>query len=87
VALFLPSLVGGGAERVFLDIASGLAGRGLPVELVIAKSEGALLDQVPDGVRLRALGARRTAASVPALVRYLRRERPAAMVTALATPI
>ena len=84
VALFLPSLVGGGAERVFLDIASGLARRGLPVELVIAKSEGALLDQVPDGVRLRALGARRTASSVPALVRYLRRERPAAMVTALA---
>jgi glycosyltransferase involved in cell wall biosynthesis len=84
VALFLPSLVGGGAERVFLDIASGLAARGLPVELVIAKTEGALLDQVPGGVGLRALNARRTASSVPALVRYLRRERPAAMVTALA---
>jgi glycosyltransferase involved in cell wall biosynthesis len=84
VALFLPSLVGGGAERVFLDIASGLAGRGLPVDLVIAKTEGALLDQVPGGVRLRALHARRTASSVPALVRYLRRERPAALLTALA---
>lgn len=84
VALYLPSLVGGGAERVFLDIASGIAGRGIPVELVVAKSEGALLDQVPGGVRLRKLGARRTASSVPALVRYLRHERPAALVTALA---
>ena len=52
VALFLPSLVGGGAERVFLDIASGLAGRGLPVEINVHLELGrsALARRTPPGL-------------------------------------
>lgn len=87
LAFFLPGLWGG-AERTVLNLAQGIAGRGYAVDLVLAQAEGPYLAQVPESVRLvelnaRHLRARRTLASLPALVRYLRRERPEAMFSAL----
>jgi glycosyltransferase involved in cell wall biosynthesis len=66
-----------------LSLSSGLASRGYSVDLVLAVSEGPYLSQVPDNVRLVELEASRTLTTLPALVRYLRRERPRAMVAAL----
>lgn len=83
LALFLPSLRGGGAERVVLNLARGFAERGLAVDLVLAKAEGPYLSQVPSSVRVVDLGASRVLASLPGLVRYLRRERPQALLSAL----
>lgn len=83
LALFLPSLHVGGAERVMLNLARGFAERGLTVDLVAAKAEGPYLSQVPEEVRIVDLGASRILTSVPALVRYLRGERPAAMLSAI----
>ncbi len=84
-AFFLPSLAGGGSERVTLDLAGGLARRGLPVDLVLASAEGPLrpgLARLPEGVRTVELKAR-TRASLPGLLRYLRRRRPGALVSSL----
>lgn len=83
LALFLPSLRGGGAERVMVTLARGFAERGHEVDLVLVRAEGPFLADVPDAVRVIDLGASRTLASLPALVRYLRRERPAAMLSAM----
>lgn len=83
VAIFLPSLRGGGAERVMVNLARGLAELGLQVDLVLARAEGPLLDEVPKEVRVVDLGAKRVLYSLPGLVRYLRRERPSAMLSAL----
>lgn len=83
LALFLPSLGGGGAERVMVTLAKALAERGFSVDLVLAKAEGPYLGDVPEEVRVVDLGARRVLYSLPGLVRYLRRERPAAMLSAL----
>ena len=52
VALFLPSLGGGGAERAMLNVATGLAQRGLSVDMVLVKAEGQYIDLVPEYVRL-----------------------------------
>jgi len=82
-ALFLPSLRGGGAERVMLNLARGFAERGLHVDLVLAKAEGPYLPEVPPAVRIVDLKAPRVLASLPGLVRYLRRERPATMLSTL----
>lgn len=83
LALYLPSLRGGGAERVMVTLANGIAQRGYAVDLVLAKAEGPYLGDVAENVRVVDLRAARVATSLPGLVRYLRRERPVAMLSAL----
>lgn len=83
LAIFLPSLAGGGAERAMLNLAHGLAGRGHQVDLVLARAHGPYLGTVSDRVRLVDLKAPRVLASLPGLTRYLRRERPRAILSAL----
>jgi glycosyltransferase involved in cell wall biosynthesis len=83
IALFLPGLDGGGAERVTLLLAEGFAARGLQVDLVLATRYGRFLDQVPARVRLVDLGAWEPTPKLLALARYLRQERPAALLSAL----
>jgi glycosyltransferase involved in cell wall biosynthesis len=83
LAIFLPSLSGGGAERAMLNLAHGLARRGCAVDLVLAKAEGPYLSDVGKSIRLVDLKAPRALASIPALARYLRREQPKALISAL----
>ncbi len=83
VALFLPSLQGGGAERVMINLARVFSEQGLEVDLVLAKAEGPYLSQVPPEVRVIDLHSNRVLRSLPELVRYLRRERPKAILSAL----
>ncbi|WP_205480428.1 glycosyltransferase [Sphingomonas arenae] len=79
VALFLPNLAGGGAERVALGIAGALVERGCAVDLLLVRREGELLPLVPEGARVVELGGGRIWRSLLPLVRYLRRERLAAL--------
>lgn len=83
IALYMPSLAGGGAQRVFLHLAQGFAERGYEVHLVLARAQGPYLPQVPPCVRMIDLGASRVLASLPGLVRYLRDEQPHALLSAL----
>jgi glycosyltransferase involved in cell wall biosynthesis len=83
LALFLPALHSGGAERVMVNLAGELVRRGFHVDLVLATAEGPYLDAVPEGVRVVDLGCRRTVTALLPLARYLRRERPAALYAAI----
>jgi glycosyltransferase involved in cell wall biosynthesis len=83
IAIFLTSLEGGGAERVMLNLARGFTERGLAVDLVLVQRRGEYIGQIPAGVRLVDLARRRLLSGVPALVAYLRRERPATLLSAL----
>ncbi len=83
LALFIPTLGGGGAERVMVNLAKGFAEQGLKVDLVLAKAEGPYLSQIPPGVRVVDLQASRVLASLAGLMRYLKRERPAALLSAM----
>jgi len=76
LALFVPDLGGGGAERVMVRLSLGLSDLGHSVDLVLAHKRGPYLAEVPESVRVVDLGARRLAAALPPLLRYLRRERP-----------
>jgi glycosyltransferase involved in cell wall biosynthesis len=83
IALFLRTLGGGGAERVLLNLSQGFVDAGLNVDLVLSAGQGLELWQIPPGVRVVNLDAPRVSASLPALIGYLRRERPVAMIPSL----
>lgn len=79
LALFLPDLGGGGAERVALALLQGFVERGHPVDLVLAQRRGVLLPLVPEGVEIVDLGAPKLRQALVPLARYLRRRRPHAL--------
>ena len=83
LALFLPTLDDGGAERVMLQLAASFSARGRAVDLVVAVAGGPLDGQVPAGPRVVNLDAPRTILALPGLIRYLRRERPRALLSTL----
>ncbi len=72
----------GGVERMVLNLAEGIAARGIEVDLVTIRQHGRHLRELPAAVRLVPLGTRHTATSLPALVRYLRARRPQALLVA-----
>lgn len=95
LALFVSGLSGGGVPRVMLNLARAIARRGHRVDVVTPRPEGPLRALFPGEARLVPLvgwpsrlpwvaGKRRrqVVAAIPALVRYLRRERPAALLAA-----
>ena len=83
VALFLPNMAGGGAERVFALLAEGLAERGIDTEVVLVQAIGPHLAAVAAAVPVIDLHVSATRYSLLPLARYLRRRRPDVMVTAL----
>ena len=83
LAIFLPSLAGGGAERMMLNLAQGLVDAGVSVDLVAATAAGPYLGLVPPGCTLVDLGSRRVLTALPGLVHYLRRRRPRALLAAM----
>jgi glycosyltransferase involved in cell wall biosynthesis len=83
IAFFQPSLVGGGAERVVVNLMQGITERGIPVDLVLAAAKGPLLDQLPSSVRLVDLRAPRVLRSLLPLAGYLRRDRPRVLISSM----
>ena len=84
VAVFLPNLLGGGAQRTILNLAHGIADQGYSVDLVLARATGPYLSEVRDTLRLVDLKAGRTVTSILKLARYVRQQRPDAVLSALA---
>lgn len=83
VAVFIPSMEVGGAERIVLNLCSGFIRRGLAVDLLLIHRVGIYLAEVPPEVRIITLSGRRALFAIPALARYLRRERPEALLATL----
>ncbi len=83
ISLFMESLGGGGAERVMLNLAQAFSRLEHHVDLVVASTKGPYCSQVPESVRLVDLGTIRTIAAIRPLARYLRRESPNALLSAM----
>jgi glycosyltransferase involved in cell wall biosynthesis len=82
IAIFVSFSGEGGVERMILNLAAGLQRAGHSVDLVLVKARGGHAAAFPEGVRVVNLEAHHTMTSLPALVRYLKRERPAALLAA-----
>ena len=81
IALFLPDLSGGGAERMMVNLACGFANRGAKVDMVLLRKEGSYLSLIPSSVRIVDLQVERTVRGILPLAGYLRREHPAALLS------
>ncbi|MEY4668263.1 MAG: hypothetical protein RL518_962 [Pseudomonadota bacterium] len=83
VAVFVPSVHGGGAERAMLVFCRELVELGLSVDLLTVRLEGPLQQLIPPGVSVIDLKSSRTALALPKLVCYLKRARPAALYSTI----
>jgi glycosyltransferase involved in cell wall biosynthesis len=80
IAILLPDLRAGGAERVNLHLArEEYLTRGYDVDFVMMSASGPLMDEVPEGALVFDLGVMRLRNALWPLVSYLRRERPDAL--------
>lgn len=83
IAFFLPSVVGGGAEKVFITLINQLTRMGVNIDLVLVKAHGVHLKNLPDCVRVVDLNCSRTIFSIFKLAAYLSESQPIAILSAM----
>jgi glycosyltransferase involved in cell wall biosynthesis len=79
LALLLPDMRGGGAERVALRLIEDFVAAGHEVQLVLMRAQGELLPLVPPEVRIFDLEAQRIRSVVLPLRRYFHEQKPDAI--------
>ena len=83
IALFLPTLVGGGAEKVSVTLANSLVNLGYPVDFVLSNAVGAHLSTLDPKISLFDLKQKRILTSFLGLIKYLREQQPAILISGL----
>ncbi len=83
VAFLLPNFGGGGAESMIVRLANAFAARGYEVELAVFRAEGPNLAAVSPTVRVVSLDVTLWPLAPLAIRRYLSRERPGLLISAL----
>lgn len=83
IALYIPSLEGGGAERVIINLAGEFVCRGFSVDLVVVQKKGSYIKEVHSKVNIVDLKAKRVSSSLFPLVRYIQREKPDVVLSTL----
>src|SRR5690625_3690628 len=81
IALFFATSGHSGVDRIVSHLIPELARRGYAVDLLKIDGHGPYITPLPAGVQEIALGKRHVYSALPAVTRYLRRERPAALFT------
>lgn len=79
IACFFSTSGHSGIDRAADNLIPALASRGYRVDLLKVRKHGPTLAQKPAGVRIIDLGSSHTLACLPAIVRYLRENRPVVM--------
>lgn len=83
VSIFLPSLGGGGAEKVMMILANSFVQRGVSVDLVLAEANGPYLQNLHKNVKVVNLRSSRQINSLIPLIKYIRLNNPPVMLSAL----
>lgn len=82
MAIFVKSLSVGGVQKIMVRLANEFSARGHEIDLVLAKGEGTLADEVAASVRIIDLENHRMWWALPTLMRYLRRNKPDTLLAA-----
>lgn len=72
----------GGVEKMINHLLRGFVDSGVTVDLLLLKARGGHLKGIPEEVNVIRINALTSILALPAVVRYLRRERPAALLAA-----
>lgn len=81
IAILVSGLEPAGAERVAINLAEYLVQSNRQVDLVLVRKTGALLNNVPAGVRIVDLASQRALTAIGPFRRYLRSARPSAVIS------
>ncbi len=83
ITFFIPSLRGGGAERVFVNLANEFANNGFDVDLVLVQKEGPYLGEVDKKIKIIDLKSKRVLFALIPLIFYLRKNKPSHILSTL----
>ncbi len=78
--IFMAFSGNGGVERAMANLMKGLVAAGVTVDLLVTKTQGQHFAQVPKAVNVIRLGTRHTTMAARPVARYLREERPLALL-------
>lgn len=80
IALFLATSGHSGVDKIAKNLVPALSRRGYQVDILKIRGHGPHLEELPPGVRIIDLGTSHVYSAIPAIVRYLKRERPAVLL-------
>lgn len=83
IAMFIPSLNRGGAERVFLNLARSFTSLNCDVDLLLSQGGGSYLSDLPNNVQIIQFDADHQYKTLVKLVKYFKVNSPCALFTAL----
>lgn len=81
IACFFATSGHSGVDRAMKHLIPALLGRGYPVDLLHVRKHGPYIEGQHQGLNIIDLGSKHVYPSLPAVVRYLRRERPYVMLS------
>lgn len=83
IALFVPTLSGGGAEKVMVNLAYGFLHAGQKVDFVVVRKDGPYVNELPAGLTMVDLRAKHTSMALVSLSNYIRRIKPDVILSAM----
>lgn len=83
IAFLLPSLIGGGAERVAVNLANNFILKGFEVDIILCNAYGGLLSQLDKSINVIDLNAIRLRNAFSPLLHYLKVVRPDALLASM----
>lgn len=87
IALFLPDLRAGGAEKVMLSLGIFFHAQNIPICFVVGKANGPLHSQLPEHVPVFELGKTNAPAMVKPFIRFVNKEKPSVVFATLGAAI
>lgn len=83
IAFFISSLHGGGAERIFVNLANEFSKRNFNVDLILVRKKGPYLKDVVEKVNIVDLNVSGVLKSLFPLIKYLRKRNPDIIISTL----
>ena len=81
LAIFLATSGHSGVDKIMGNLICEIGKRNIPLHLLRIKNHGPFIKELPESVRVIDLGASHVNTALPALIRYLKKEKPAFMLT------